>query len=47
MIPAWITNSERQPKAWASGPPMIKPVTGAPAPTMAHQPVALARWLTG
>ena len=41
----WATKIQRQPKACTTGPPATTPITGAPAPTIDHQPIACARWL--
>ena len=40
----WATKIQRQPKACTTGPPATTPITGAPAPTIDHQPIACARW---
>jgi hypothetical protein len=36
-------NRARQPKYWMIGAPIVTPITGPPAPTRAHQPMALTR----
>jgi hypothetical protein len=36
-------NRARHPKYWMMGAPMVTPITGPPAPTRAHQPMALTR----
>jgi len=41
----WATKIQRQPKACTTGPPATTPMTGAPAPTIDHHPIACARWL--
>ncbi len=35
--------SARHPKYWMMGAPTVTPMTGPPAPTSAHQPMALTR----
>ena len=44
MSGTWATKIQRQPKACTTGPPATTPITGAPAPTIDHQPIAWARW---
>ena len=39
----WATKIQRQPTSSMSGPPMATPMTGPPAPTSDHQPIALTR----
>ncbi len=36
-------NRALQPRYWMTGAPMVTPRTGPPAPTRAHQPMALTR----
>ena len=43
MRPSWNQKSARQPKAAMTGEPSETPMTGPPAPTSDHQPIALTR----
>ncbi len=43
----WAMKMDRQPKASTTGPPATSPMTGAPAPTNDHHPIALTRSSSG
>ena len=44
---AWMRKIVRQPSRSTRGPPATRPITGAPAPTRDHHPIALTRSSSG